>query len=129
MTTLGRKAPFKLPPLRPAAQWRDRLVQVLRNLIANAQSFSPSRGRIAVSAHEAGGMAEISVEDEGPGIPDGNLEHVFEREPARDRQPGVGRAVRGDAAAGVAGLRSAMPFARIALLLGQGGNPSHTPGN
>jgi two-component system sensor histidine kinase ChvG len=57
----------------------DRLVQVLRNLIANAQSFSPPRGRIAVSAHEAGRMAEISVEDEGPGIPEGNLEHVFER--------------------------------------------------
>ena len=57
----------------------DRLVQVLRNLIANAQSFSPPRGRITVTAHEAGGMVEISVEDEGPGIPVGNLEHVFDR--------------------------------------------------
>lgn len=57
----------------------DRLVQVLRNLIANAQSFSPPRGRIILSAQEAGGMAEISVEDEGPGIPEGNLEHVFDR--------------------------------------------------
>ena len=57
----------------------DRLVQVLRNLIANAQSFSPPRGRITLSAHESGGMAEISVEDEGPGIPEPNLEHVFER--------------------------------------------------
>jgi two-component system sensor histidine kinase ChvG len=57
----------------------DRLVQVLRNLIANAQSFSPPRGRIALSAHEAGGMVEISVEDEGPGIPEGNLEQIFDR--------------------------------------------------
>ena len=57
----------------------DRLVQVLRNLVANAQSFSPPRGRIALSAHEAGGMVEISVEDEGPGIPEANLEHVFDR--------------------------------------------------
>jgi two-component system, OmpR family, sensor histidine kinase ChvG len=57
----------------------DRLVQVLRNLITNAQSFSPPRGRIAITAHEAGGMVEISVEDEGPGIPEGNLEHVFDR--------------------------------------------------
>jgi len=57
----------------------DRLVQVLRNLIANAQSFSSPRGRIALTAREAGRMAEVSVEDEGPGIPDGNLEHVFER--------------------------------------------------
>jgi two-component system sensor histidine kinase ChvG len=57
----------------------DRLVQVLRNLIANAQSFSPPRGRIALNARETGGMAEISIEDEGPGIPEGNLEHVFDR--------------------------------------------------
>jgi two-component system sensor histidine kinase ChvG len=57
----------------------DRLVQVLRNLIANAQSFSPPRGRITVTAHEAGGMVGISVEDEGPGIPDANLEQVFDR--------------------------------------------------
>jgi two-component system sensor histidine kinase ChvG len=57
----------------------DRLVQVLRNLIANAQSFSPPRGRIALSAREAGGMVEISVEDDGPGIPETNLEQVFER--------------------------------------------------
>jgi two-component system sensor histidine kinase ChvG len=57
----------------------DRLVQVLRNLITNAQSFSPPRGRIALSAREAGGMVEISVEDEGPGIPEGNLEQIFDR--------------------------------------------------
>jgi two-component system sensor histidine kinase ChvG len=57
----------------------DRLVQVLRNLIANAQSFSPPRGRIILSAQDAGRMAEISVEDEGPGIPENNLEHVFDR--------------------------------------------------
>ncbi len=57
----------------------DRLVQVLRNLIGNAQSFSPPRGKIVVRAREAGGMGEISVEDEGPGIPEAKLEHVFER--------------------------------------------------
>ena len=57
----------------------DRLVQVLRNLIGNAQSFSPPRSVIMLRAREAGGMGEISVEDEGPGIPEGKLEHVFER--------------------------------------------------
>jgi two-component system sensor histidine kinase ChvG len=57
----------------------DRLVQVLRNLVANAQSFSPPRGTIALRAREAGGMVEITVEDDGPGIPDGNLEQVFDR--------------------------------------------------
>jgi two-component system sensor histidine kinase ChvG len=56
-----------------------RLVQVLRNLIGNAQSFSPSEGRIRLRARETGGTVELAVEDEGPGIPDGNLEHVFDR--------------------------------------------------
>ena len=57
----------------------DRLVQVLRNLIANAQSFSPPRGHIWLRVREAGDMVEIAVEDEGPGIPEGKLEHVFDR--------------------------------------------------
>ncbi len=57
----------------------DRLVQVLRNLIANAQSFSPPNGRIGLSAHDAAGMIEIGVEDDGPGIPEARLEHIFDR--------------------------------------------------
>ncbi len=57
----------------------DKLVQVLRNLIGNAQSFSPRRGRIVARVREAGALAELSVEDEGPGIPDANLEHIFDR--------------------------------------------------
>ena len=57
----------------------DRLVQVLRNLIGNAQSFSPPRGRIAVRVRDGGGMAELCVEDDGPGIPAANLEHIFDR--------------------------------------------------
>jgi two-component system sensor histidine kinase ChvG len=57
----------------------DRLVQVLRNLIGNAQSFSPPRGRIVVRVRDAGDLAELCVEDDGPGIPDANLEHIFDR--------------------------------------------------
>jgi two-component system sensor histidine kinase ChvG len=57
----------------------ERLVQVLRNLIGNAKSFSPADGRVLLRARETGGVVEISVEDEGPGIPDANLENVFER--------------------------------------------------
>ena len=56
-----------------------RLVQVLRNLIGNAQSFSPEQGHIHLRARETGGTVELAIEDEGPGIPDGNLEHVFDR--------------------------------------------------
>lgn len=56
-----------------------RLVQVLRNLIANAVSFSPANGTIHLSGRRLGAMVEIAVEDEGPGIPEARLEHVFER--------------------------------------------------
>lgn len=57
----------------------DRLVQVLRNLIGNAHSFSPAKGRIVVRVRDVDGTAELCVEDEGPGIPDANLEHIFDR--------------------------------------------------
>ena len=56
-----------------------RLVQVLRNLIGNASSFSPPDGRIVLRARDAGSWAEIAVEDEGPGIPAAKLEHIFDR--------------------------------------------------
>ena len=56
-----------------------RLVQILRNLIANAESFSPPQGRISLSASEVDNGIEISVEDEGLGIPDAKLEHIFDR--------------------------------------------------
>jgi len=74
----------KLEVIAPPAGLRvwaveDRLVQVLRNLIGNARSFSPERGRIIARVRDAGGMAELCVEDEGPGIPDSNLEHIFDR--------------------------------------------------
>ena len=57
----------------------DRLVQVLRNLIANASSFSPAGGTITLKARRAGHSVEISVTDQGPGIPEPKLNHVFER--------------------------------------------------
>ena len=56
-----------------------RLVQVIRNLIGNAKSFSPPHGVITLSARETGNVIEIGVEDEGPGIPEANLEHIFDR--------------------------------------------------
>ena len=70
-----------LPPgaSLPAAAVEGRLVQVLRNLIGNAQSFSPPNGRITLQGREDGKWVEIAVEDEGPGIPDAKLEHIFDR--------------------------------------------------
>ncbi len=56
-----------------------RLVQVMRNLIGNAISFSPAGGTIFLHGRETGGIIELAVEDEGPGIPDGKLDSIFDR--------------------------------------------------
>ena len=56
-----------------------RLVQVFRNLIGNAASFSPAGGRIVVRAERQGPDVLISVEDEGPGVPEGKLAAIFDR--------------------------------------------------
>ncbi|MCF3945990.1 sensor histidine kinase [Acidiphilium sp. AL] len=56
-----------------------RLVQVLRNLIGNAVSFSPAQGKIWLRGRETGSTIELAIEDEGPGIPDAKLDHIFDR--------------------------------------------------
>jgi two-component system sensor histidine kinase ChvG len=57
-----------------------RLVQVFRNLIGNAISFSPPDGAIKVRlAVRRGGGIEASVEDNGPGIPEAKLDAIFNR--------------------------------------------------
>ncbi|HXQ50733.1 MAG TPA: stimulus-sensing domain-containing protein [Stellaceae bacterium] len=56
-----------------------RLVQVFRNLIANAISFSPPGGIIRIAAQRRGDRVEVTIEDEGPGIPEGKLEAIFDR--------------------------------------------------
>jgi two-component system sensor histidine kinase ChvG len=57
----------------------SRLVQVLRNLIANAVSFSPPGGTIRLAAERAGGRVRVVIEDDGPGIPENRLEAIFDR--------------------------------------------------
>ncbi len=57
----------------------DRLVQVIRNLIGNALSFSPEGGVITLRGRREGGEVVIEVEDQGPGIPAGKERDVFNR--------------------------------------------------
>ncbi|MEE9139506.1 MAG: sensor histidine kinase [Alphaproteobacteria bacterium] len=56
-----------------------RLVQVFRNLIDNAVSFSPPGGKIAFRVERAAGFVTVTVDDEGPGIPEGMCEAIFKR--------------------------------------------------
>jgi two-component system, OmpR family, sensor histidine kinase ChvG len=56
-----------------------RLGQVFRNLINNAVTFSPPGGTIRVVVGRNPSWIEARVEDDGPGLPEGKLEAVFER--------------------------------------------------
>ncbi|MDJ0896081.1 MAG: stimulus-sensing domain-containing protein [Alphaproteobacteria bacterium] len=57
----------------------DRLVQVFRNLITNAISFSPPGGEIRLSVRRDGRWVVVEVSDEGPGVPEDKKEAIFER--------------------------------------------------
>lgn len=56
-----------------------RLGQVFRNLIANAISFSPPDGEIHLATRREGAWILVTVEDQGPGIPEGKEEAIFNR--------------------------------------------------
>ena len=56
-----------------------RLGQVFGNLIANAISFSPAEGEIHLTARREGAWIFVTVDDQGPGIPAGKEEDIFNR--------------------------------------------------
>jgi two-component system, OmpR family, sensor histidine kinase ChvG len=56
-----------------------RLVQVFQNLFSNALSFSPPDGCVAVRIRADDGLAVVTFDDDGPGIPDASLFNIFDR--------------------------------------------------
>jgi heavy metal sensor kinase len=58
---------------------QDRLKQVLVNLIGNALQYTPAGGEVVVGLGKSAGQARLTVRDNGPGIPEEDLAHVFER--------------------------------------------------
>jgi chemotaxis family two-component system sensor kinase Cph1 len=58
---------------------RERILQVLSNLIGNAVKFTPSGGRVSCRLTKASREACFSIADTGPGIAQENLSHVFDR--------------------------------------------------
>jgi two-component system, OmpR family, phosphate regulon sensor histidine kinase PhoR len=71
----------------------DRLEQVLGNLVDNGIKYGRAKGSVTVSAHAVdGGQIEVSVQDDGPGIPAEAVERLFERfyrvDKARSREQG-----------------------------------------
>ncbi len=71
---------------------RRQIEMAIRNLIENAIHYSPDRTRVAISLQESGGLAEITISDQGVGIPEKDVERIFERfyrvDPARSRATG-----------------------------------------
>ncbi|WP_430471461.1 stimulus-sensing domain-containing protein [Thalassospira lucentensis] len=57
----------------------SRLTQVFRNLISNAITFTPEGGEVRVRAWRDKNQAIITIEDDGPGIPPGKEEAIFNR--------------------------------------------------
>jgi signal transduction histidine kinase len=58
---------------------RDRLKQVLLNLVANAIQYTPQGGDVFISMAKINDQARILVRDTGPGIPAEDLPHIFDR--------------------------------------------------
>ncbi len=58
---------------------RERILQVLRNLVGNALKFTPAGGLITISARPVHEGVEVSVSDTGPGIPKEHLSTIFDR--------------------------------------------------
>ena len=64
----------------------------MSNLITNAIKYSPNNTKVGIGAHRKNDLIEISVTDQGPGIPEESLGRIFERfyrvDPARSRDTG-----------------------------------------
>jgi PAS domain S-box-containing protein len=97
----------------------DSIFRVVANLLSNASKYSPEGGAISITATSVDGMVEISVKDEGLGIPSDALSHLFQkfyRIDTADRRAirgtGLGLAISKnivEAHGGTIGARSAGP--------------------
>ena len=57
----------------------DKITQVLYNIISNALKYSPEGGTVTYRLRDRGELLEISVSDQGMGIPKENVDKIFER--------------------------------------------------
>ncbi|CAN2186053.1 BaeS Signal transduction histidine kinase [Candidatus Nanopelagicaceae bacterium] len=71
---------------------REQLIMAIHNLIENAINYSPENTKVSVTTKFDNEIVEIAVTDQGIGIPEGELERIFERfyrvDPARSRETG-----------------------------------------
>ena len=58
---------------------RDRIAQILSNLISNAVKFTPEGGAVTLKTEQTENEIKVSVSDTGPGIPEAETSRVFEK--------------------------------------------------
>ena len=76
----AQRLELKIEPGLPRVEAdRDRIRQVLVNLLTNANEYCPEGAGIGVKVSRDGADVEIDVSDDGPGIPEDQLAHIFER--------------------------------------------------
>jgi signal transduction histidine kinase len=79
-TQKGIRVEVDVDPHRPLVLCdRDRIVQVLANLLSNATKFTPPGGTIALQCKAIDHQVQFSVSDSGPGISDADRANIFER--------------------------------------------------
>jgi two-component system sensor histidine kinase KdpD len=90
----GHLVQTHVPPDLPLVQYDAVLVErVLCNLLENAAKYTPPGSTVAVAAEPHGQWLNVSVTDDGPGLPPGQAETVFEKFTRGEREsakPGVG---------------------------------------
>jgi len=71
---------------------RDQLIMAVHNLLENAINYSPEGTKVSITCKNHDGIVDVSVTDQGIGIPDSEIDRIFERfyrvDPARSRQTG-----------------------------------------
>jgi two-component system sensor histidine kinase TctE len=80
---------------RPVWVYAEPLVagEILANLVDNAIRYNQPEGTVCISIHEHGSSVMVSVDDDGPGVPEPERNHIFERFyrlPRDQVQPGSG---------------------------------------
>lgn len=73
---LGFESPHAPVPVRGNAML---LRELLSNLLDNAIRYTPAQGNVTLAVSAGSDTAQVTVEDNGPGIPEAEREHVFER--------------------------------------------------
>lgn len=70
---------FSVTALEPIMLDYDKIWEAVYNIVDNAVKYTPEGGYVKLGLSEKGGIITVRVEDNGPGIPDGEKEHIFER--------------------------------------------------